>query len=190
MIIQRPIRAQSLCTTFEGCSSIPDQLSNISGLSVPHPCEEVMASSSFTRSLPLLSLLLLYLCQSIEALPGRRRTWEIVAPKSNEASKRSTFAISAVDPLAAVAPLWGHTTSIQNQIMPAVASGSASNAGAVAPLKSNFEVNRPTRVLPEQEDLTSCTITIGTHSFANRCVAERWEQGVKQTANLSYFPLR
>ncbi|UZJ54798.1 hypothetical protein CBS101457_004118 [Exobasidium rhododendri] len=34
-------------------------------------------------------------------------------------------------------------------------------------LQPNYEVNRPTRVLPDQEGLTSCTITVATKSFAN-----------------------
>jgi hypothetical protein len=70
------------------------------------------------------------------------------------------------DPLAKVSPLFGHSATGRTYAMPAVPQAHE-QAGQGTGLQPNYEINRPTRILPSK-DLKSCTITLATHSFANR----------------------
>lgn len=62
-----------------------------------------------------------------------------------------------------------------------MSDGSSKQGGAPTSLKGTgqngaqkprvaFEINRPTRVLPEKQHLTSCSVTVAEHSFGNRWV--------------------
>lgn len=70
------------------------------------------------------------------------------------------------DPLEQVSPLFGHSGTGRTYSMPAVPQTQV-QAGHESSLQPNYEVNRPTRILPSN-DLKSCTVTLATHSFANR----------------------
>jgi C1A family cysteine protease len=130
---------------------------------------------SLMRSLSLLTVIALFLILSQES-QAKLHTKVVkvfqVEKDIQTQSQKLPFLSLETDPLASVAPLLGHSSSSHSFAMPLVEGSNtqAKSQPATSALQANYEVNRPTRILPDEEHLKSCTITIATKSFANRCV--------------------
>lgn len=126
---------------------------------------------SFVRISACLILSFLLLSQITQGKHSNRLV-KVFKVSGNNKSSHLLTPPKAADPLASVAPLFGHSKS---QLTFAMPGNDDANNQRVQPegksgLPYTYEVNRPTRVLPAQEGLTSCTVTLATHSFGNRCV--------------------
>lgn len=120
---------------------------------------------STTHSLQLLLLIVLIaIVQSCSAKSkGLTRVFRVV--QNNNQQAITLPPILQVDPLASVDPLFGHSPTGNSFSMPDTENPTATQQGSTG-LQPNYEVNRPTRILPE--NVNNCTITLATRSFAHR----------------------
>jgi hypothetical protein len=115
----------------------------------------------------LLTISLFLLSQTSQGKQRESFVEVFISTGEEQASQYPIFAVpDQRDPLASVDPLFGHSTSRYSFGM----SGTEGPHSTQPGLQPNYEVNRPTRVLPEEEGLRSCTVTVATKSFAHRCV--------------------
>jgi len=136
---------------------------------------------SFARSFPLLTLAVVLLLSRPSQAGERSSKFVKVFQVSNRQQSHHLHqgllltSPQDVDPLASVSPLFGHSKSAHSFAMPPPHDQSHQNAqpATASTLQPNYEVNRPTRVLAEEEKLKSCTVTVATNSFANRYVIEQ-----------------